>query len=405
MSSVPDGPLARFSVVTRDWFAGTFAAPTAAQADAWAAIADGNNTLVIAPTGSGKTLAAFLWAIDNLAGAPRDPQTSGTRVLYISPLKALAVDLERNLRTPLAGMARVAAQRRLPAPEITVGVRSGDTPPARRRQLISMPPDVLITTPESLFLMLTSAARQTLAGVETVIVDEVHAIAGTKRGAHLALSLERLDDMLQAPAQRIGLSATVRPPEEVARFLSGASPTTIVSPPAAKTFELTVQVPVPDMANLANNSIWPDVEARLVDLIESHRSTIVFANSRRLAERLTARLNEIHAERCGLELPAEANPGVPGGAPAHIMGSGQTYGAPTLLARAHHGSVSKEQRAIVEEDLKSGRLKAVVATSSLELGIDMGAVDLVIQVEAPPSVASGLQRIGRAGHQVGEISQ
>jgi ATP-dependent helicase Lhr and Lhr-like helicase len=404
VTSVSDDPLARFSVVTRDWFAGTFAAPTPAQGEAWAAIADGHNTLVIAPTGSGKTLAAFLWAIDRLAGAPREGRTSGTRVLYVSPLKALAVDVERNLRTPMAGMARVAAQRGLPAPEITVGLRSGDTSPARRRQLISSPPDVLITTPESLFLMLTSAARQTLAGVETVIVDEVHAIAGSKRGAHLALSLERLDEMLETPAQRIGLSATVRPPEEVARFLSGASPTTIVAPPAAKTFELTVQVPVPDMANLANNSIWPDVEAQLVDLVESHNSTIVFANSRRLAERLTARLNEIHAERSDVELSDDANPKVAGGAPAHLLGSGQTYGAPALLARAHHGSVSKEQRAIVEEDLKTGRLKAVVATSSLELGIDMGAVDLVIQVEAPPSVASGLQRIGRAGHQVGEIS-
>jgi ATP-dependent Lhr-like helicase len=405
VTTVPDDPLARFSIVTRDWFAGTFAAATPAQAEAWAAIADGRNTLVIAPTGSGKTLAAFLWAIDKLAGARRDERVSGTRVLYVSPLKALAVDVERNLRTPLAGMTRLAAQRGLPAPEITVGVRSGDTPPARRRQLITTPPDVLITTPESLFLMLTSAARQTLAGVETVIVDEVHAIAGTKRGAHLALSLERLDDMLQAPAQRIGLSATVRPPEEVARFLSGAAPTTIVAPAAVKTFELTVQVPVPDMANLANNTIWPDVEARLVDLVETHNSTIVFANSRRLAERLTARLNEIHAERSGGELSSDTNPQVAGGAPAQLLGSGQTYGAPPVLARAHHGSVSKEQRAIVEEDLKTGRLKAVVATSSLELGIDMGAVDLVIQVEAPPSVASGLQRIGRAGHQVGEISR
>ncbi|OBI45289.1 ATP-dependent helicase [Mycobacterium kyorinense] len=403
MSTTPADPLARFSAVTRDWFAGTFAAPTPAQADAWSAIADGHNTLVIAPTGSGKTLAAFLWAIDSLAGLPERP--AGTRVLYVSPLKALAVDVERNLRTPLTGMARVAERRGLPAPEIGVGVRSGDTPPARRRQLISKPPEVLITTPESLFLMLTSAARQTLTGVQTVIVDEVHAIAGTKRGAHLALSLERLDELLPRPAQRIGLSATVRPPEEVARFLSGAAPTTIVAPAAAKTFDLTVQVPVPDMADLANNTIWPDVEARLVDLIEAHNSTIVFANSRRLAERLTARLNEIHAERSGVELPAEANPQVAGGAPAQLLGSGQTYGAEAVLARAHHGSVSKEQRAVVEEDLKSGRLKAVVATSSLELGIDMGAVDLVIQVEAPPSVASGLQRIGRAGHQVGETSR
>jgi ATP-dependent helicase Lhr and Lhr-like helicase len=408
----PDPPcpnsLGRFGAITREWFASTFAAPTTAQADAWAAIADGKNTLVIAPTGSGKTLAAFLWALDSLAGSS-EPQ-AGTRVLYVSPLKALAVDVERNLRTPLAGLTRIAERRGLPAPDISVGVRSGDTPPARRRQLIAQPPDVLITTPESLFLMLTSAARETLAGVQTVIVDEIHAIAGGKRGAHLALSLERLDDLRQSlsqsrPAQRIGLSATVRPPEELARFLSGQSPTTIVAPPSAKTVELTVQVPVPDMANLANNTIWPDVEARLVDLIESHGSTIVFANSRRLAERLTSRLNEIHAERCGFSLTPEANPQVAGGAPAQIMGSGQAYGAPPALARAHHGSVSKEQRALVEEDLKHGRLKAVVATSSLELGIDMGAVDLVIQVEAPPSVASGLQRIGRAGHQVGEISR
>ncbi|QZA06787.1 ATP-dependent helicase [Mycolicibacter heraklionensis] len=370
-------PLARFSALTRDWFTGTFSAPTPAQEQAWSAIADGHNTLVVAPTGSGKTLAAFLWALDQLTERPG----SGTRVLYISPLKALAVDVERNLRTPLAGIARLAAQRDLPAPGITVGVRSGDTSPARRRELVAKPPDILITTPESLFLMLTSAARETLTGVRTVIVDEVHAVAATKRGAHLALSLERLDAALARPAQRIGLSATVRPAEEVARFLSGQSPATIVAPPAAKTFELTVQVPVPDMANPAEGTVWPEVEERIVDLIEAHRSSIVFANSRRLAERLTARLNEIHAERY-VDI---AEPTAP-------------------LARAHHGSVSLQTRADVEEDLKSGRLRAVVATSSLELGIDMGAVDLVIQIEAPPSVASGLQRVGRAGHQVGEIS-
>ncbi|OBJ86227.1 ATP-dependent helicase [Mycobacterium asiaticum] len=404
MSTSPPGALSRFSAVTRDWFTSTFASPTAAQDAAWTAIANGDNTLVIAPTGSGKTLAAFLWALDSLASAAERP--AGTRVLYVSPLKALAVDVERNLRTPLTGLTRLAEARGLAPPAISVGVRSGDTPPAERRQLITRPPDVLITTPESLFLMLTSAARETLAGVQTVIVDEIHAIAATKRGAHLALSLERLDELRDGrPAQRIGLSATVRPAEELARFLSGHSPTTIVAPPSAKTVELSVQVPVPDMANLANNSIWPDVEARLVDLIESHNSTIVFANSRRLAERLTARLNEIHAERSGVELPTGGNAEVAGGAPAYVMASGQSFGAPTVLARAHHGSVSKEQRAIVEEDLKSGQLKAVVATSSLELGIDMGAVDLVIQVEAPPSVASGLQRIGRAGHQVGEVSR
>lgn len=373
--------MARFSALTRDWFTGTFSAPTPAQEQAWSAIADGHNTLVIAPTGSGKTLAAFLWALDQLSSQPRKARGNGTRVLYVSPLKALAVDVERNLSTPLTGIARMAAQRDLPAPDITVGVRSGDTSPARRRELVAKPPDILITTPESLFLMLTSAARETLTGVGTVIVDEVHAVAGTKRGTHLALSLERLDAILPHPAQRIGLSATVHPAEEVARYLSGQSPTTIVAPPTAKTFELTVQVPVPDMANPAEGSVWPEVEERVVDLIEAHRSSIVFANSRRLAERLTGRLNEIHAERCA-----------------------DIEGAAVPLARAHHGSVSLQTRADVEEDLKSGRLRAVVATSSLELGIDMGAVDLVIQIEAPPSVASGLQRVGRAGHQVGEIS-
>ena len=402
MSASPD-PLSRFSAAAREWFAGTFDAPTPAQAQAWSAIADGDNTLVIAPTGSGKTLAAFLWAIDRLTH--EGAGSAGTRVLYVSPLKALAVDVERNLRTPLTGITRTAQRLGLPDPTISVGVRSGDTPAGRRRELITRPPDILITTPESLFLMLTSSARDTLAGVQTVIVDEVHAVAGTKRGSHLALSLERLDALSERPAQRIGLSATVRPPEEVARFLSGRAPTTIVAPPSAKTFDLSVVVPVPDMANLEDNTIWPDVEQRIADLIEAHNSTIVFANSRRLAERLTSRLNEIHAERSGTELSPQSNPQVPGGPPAHIMASGQTYGAAPLLARAHHGSVSKEQRAAVEDDLKSGRLKAVVATSSLELGIDMGAVDLVIQVEAPPSVANGLQRIGRAGHQVGEISR
>ena len=372
------GPLGRFAPATRRWFTGTFATPTPAQTQAWDAIADGDHTLVIAPTGSGKTLAAFLWAIDQLAHQPSE--TKGTRVLYISPLKALAVDVERNLRTPLAGISRVAEQDGTPIRKISVGIRSGDTPPAQRRALLSAPPDILITTPESLFLMLTSAARDTLVDVQCVIIDEVHAVAGTKRGAHLALSLERLDALLPQPAQRIGLSATVRPPEEVARFLTGGRPATIVRPPSAKTFDLAVQVPVPDMANLENNTIWPDVEARIVDLIESHSSTIVFANSRRLAERITSRINEIHAERSDAEIA------IP-------------------LARAHHGSVSKEQRAEVEDDLKTGRLRAVVATSSLELGIDMGAVDLVIQVEAPPSVASGLQRVGRAGHQVGEVSR
>ncbi len=411
--------LDRFSPATREWFSGAFAAATPAQLGAWEAVSSGSHALVVAPTGSGKTLAAFLWAIDQLAStpAPDDPRHR-TRVLYISPLKALGVDVERNLRAPLVGVTQTARRLGVPVPSVTVGVRSGDTTPGDRRLLARTPPDILITTPESLYLMLTSAARETLLGVETVIIDEVHAVAATKRGAHLAVSLERLDALLATPAQRIGLSATVRPLEEVARFLGGRAPVTIVQPPAAKTFDLSVVVPVDDMTEPgvvapregvgdtgmspeATGSIWPHVEERIVDEILEHRSTIVFANSRRLAERLTARLNEIYEER--MELVPAGRSDAP---PAQMMAqAGATAGAAPLLARAHHGSVSKEQRATIEDDLKSGRLRCVVATSSLELGIDMGAVDLVIQVESPPSVASGLQRIGRAGHQVGEISK
>jgi ATP-dependent Lhr-like helicase len=412
-------PLEKFSAATREWFTGAFAAPTAAQSEAWEAIAGGDHALVVAPTGSGKTLAAFLWAIDRLASSPR-PETAGTRVLYISPLKALGVDVERNLRSPLVGITQTSRRLGVHAPEVSVGVRSGDTPSSDRRMLQRNPPDILITTPESLYLMLTSSARDTLKGVDTVIVDEVHAVASTKRGAHLALSLERLDSMLEKPAQRIGLSATVRPLEEVARFLGGRAPVTIVAPPAEKKFDLSVVVPVEDMSELgttapppgadgaqAAGSIWPHVEEQIVDRIIEHRSTIVFANSRRLAERLTARLNEIWVERNNpLDVDGLDQDAHPTGPPAAMMGqSGSTSGAEPLLARAHHGSVSKDQRAIIEDDLKSGRLRCVVATSSLELGIDMGAVDLVIQVESPPSVASGLQRVGRAGHQVGEISR
>ena len=405
----PDAVLGRFAPATREWFTGAFPAPTPAQLGAWEAISTGRHALVIAPTGSGKTLAAFLWSIDRLASEPLpDDPRRRTRVLYVSPLKALGVDVERNLRSPLIGITQTAKrlQPGQDAVPLRVGVRSGDTPSAERRALQKDPPDILITTPESLYLMLTSSARETLDGVTTVIVDEVHAVAGTKRGAHLALTLERLDARLPQPVQRIGLSATVRPPEEMARFLGGSQPVTVVQPPAAKTFDLRVVVPVEDMtqpptigsasgpgarragddgsdaldASFAAQppSIWPHVEEDIVDRVLEHRSTIVFANSRRLAERLTARLNEIYADRTETD---------------------------ELLARAHHGSVSKEQRGEIEDALKAGRLRCVVATSSLELGIDMGAVDLVIQVEAPPSVASGLQRVGRAGHQVGEISR
>lgn len=626
-SGATHNSLQYFSAPTREWFKGAFSAPTAAQDGAWQAISAGNHALIVAPTGSGKTLAAFLWALDRLHihDASLDRKT-GTKVLYISPLKALGVDVERNLRSPLIGISQTAKRMGADVPDITVGVRSGDTPPKERRQLISNPPDILITTPESLYLMLTSKARATLTAVHTVIIDEVHAVAGTKRGAHLAVSLERLDQLLEKPVQRIGLSATVEPVETVARFLGGVAPVDIVQPPSDKKWELTVSVPVPDMTKLGGPntygegdhsgptdtdkatdsadpvaglgtkvggayvdkladrararinafetgkalhddgldlgdslldlppassslprvvaedlprgitvaqalgielphpleattsaetpasteapeppkatdphpsdqpgysladaigifpdehapsvtmvrsdiqeidpaeitpaeiaatqrpetggyqaSIWPHVEERIVDLVEENRSTIVFANSRGLAEKLTARLNEIYTDRQEARALAESPSHKPSetapsagpqnisealakalasrtgarieredakikkGTPAQVMGqSPQTQGAPPLLARAHHGSVSKEQRSVIEEALKAGELRCVVATSSLELGIDMGAVDLVIQVESPGSVASGLQRVGRAGHQVGQTSR
>ncbi|MEE1751702.1 ATP-dependent helicase [Streptomyces sp. SP18CS02] len=404
-----------FSPATRGWFTGAFSAPTAAQEGAWRAIGEGSDVLVVAPTGSGKTLAAFLASLDRLASAPPPADAKKRcRVLYVSPLKALAVDVERNLRSPLTGIRQESVRLGLPEPDVRVGIRSGDTPAAERRSLATRPPDILITTPESLFLMLTSSARDALSGIETVILDEVHAVAGTKRGAHLAVSLERMDELLPRPARRIGLSATVRPVDEVARYLSPQRRVEIVQPPSGKEFDLSVVVPVEDLGELGGPpaadaaadpdraekpSIWPHVEERIADLVQSHRSTIVFANSRRLAERLCNRLNEIAYERAtGEAMPEDQSP-------AELMAqSGAARGAPPLLARAHHGSVSKEQRALVEEDLKAGRLPAVVATSSLELGIDMGAVDLVVQVESPPSVASGLQRVGRAGHQVGAVS-
>ena len=507
--------LSHFSAPVRDWFRATFSAPTAAQEGAWESIRNGNNTLIIAPTGSGKTLAAFLWALDALHREHEAGTAGGTRILYISPLKALGADVERNLRAPLAGITRLSGNE-TGEPSISVGVRSGDTPARERRQLISNPPDILITTPESLYLMLTSAARNTLAGVTTVIVDEIHNLAATKRGAHLAVSLERLDALLTKPAQRIGLSATVENPEAVARFLGGVQPVTIMSRPVAKEWDLRLSVPVPDMAALggANDygqglyapseyapseapgggtahsasvgspqgaaqptssavdipasapytledaigvfpgqanpaqepaqetgqanparqgdntapkntltipeeallegalhekalrdtpdserpetSIWPRVQERIVDHIENNRSTIVFVNSRGLAEKLTAALNDIHLRRV---LAKQAI------SPEDYAAGICDIAEVPPLARAHHGSVSKEQRTLIEEALKGGTLRCVVATSSLELGIDMGHVDLVIQVAAPPSVASALQRVGRAGHRVGEISR
>jgi ATP-dependent Lhr-like helicase len=391
------GVLDRLSPAVREWFGTTFVAPTAAQSEGFAQILERRHTLISAPTGSGKTLAAFLVAIDRMMTEPLPADDRRTRVLYVSPLRALAFDVEKNLRAPLLG-SRLAAERLgVTVHEPTVGLRTGDTPSRERQRLIRNPPDILITTPESLYLMLTSSARATLANVDTIIIDEIHALAAGKRGAHLMLSLERLERVTATPPQRIGLSATQRPLEEVARFLggcgeSGPRPVSIVDAGARKTLDVEVVVPVDDMAAIgtATNelrsgpataalvprrvSIWPSVYPRLLELINEHTSTIIFCNARRQAERLAAQLNEL----AGLEHE---------------------------LVRAHHGSLAREQRILIEDRLKRGELKAIVATSSLELGIDMGAVDLVIQVESPGSVSRGLQRIGRAGHAVGAASR
>ena len=361
-------PMSRFSAPSRDWFVNTFGVPTPVQEGAWRAIADRGHVLVVAPTGSGKTLAAFLHALDSLLRPGDRPR--GTRVLYVSPLKALGVDVERNLRVPLAGIREEAERQGSCVSEVTVGVRSGDTPARDRDRMRRRPPDVLITTPESLYLMLTSSARETLRDVETVIIDEIHAVAGSKRGTHLALSLERLDLLTGRDVQRVALSATVQPVEKVAAFLGGDRDVVVVAPRTGKSWDLQVTTP-------PLNDPWPHVEKEILDAILRTRSTLVFANSRRAAEKLTARLNELWLD----------------------TGSGED------LARAHHGSVSKHVRAEIEDALKAGRLRAVVATSSLELGIDMGAIDQVIQISAPLSTSSALQRFGRAGHQVGATSQ
>jgi ATP-dependent Lhr-like helicase len=386
-----------FPPAVQDWFAETFAAPTKAQRLAWPVLARGESALVFAPTGSGKTLAAFLSAIGRLMFAPVPGKAERCRVVYVSPLKALAVDVERNLRTPLQGIFRVAQRRGETVLVPEVAIRTGDTPSEERARMLRHPPDVLITTPESLFLVLTSRARAFLGSVDTVIVDEIHALVGTKRGAHLALSLERLEEAAGRRLQRIGLSATQRPLEEVARYLGGGvglekwtpRPVTIVDAGAKKRFHLRVEVPVEDMSRLGETpppagiaegpdgllprrSLWTAIHPRLLELVRAHRSTIVFVNSRRLAERLAAALNDLAGEP---------------------------------VARAHHGSVARDQRLEIEDALKAGRLPALVATSSLELGIDMGAVDLVVQIETPTSVASGMQRIGRASHQVEAVSR
>jgi ATP-dependent Lhr-like helicase len=423
MKCVTRGDVSRlFHPAVAGWFSESFEAPTPPQRDGWPAIARGESTLILAPTGSGKTLTAFLWCINRLMfDAPPSPDRR-CRVLYISPLKALAVDIERNLRAPLAGIANRASARGDAHTVPVVAIRTGDTPAAERARFQREPADILITTPESLYLLLTSNAREALRSIDTVIIDEIHALVPTKRGAHLALSLERLQALSEGgPIQRIGLSATQRPLDEVARFLGGTHhtvhapgeteprsaapggeaiqrefgvgqtvdyrPVTIVDTSAKKRLELKIEVPVEDMAKMGQpeelpsgpasqgavrTSIWSAIHPRLLELVRSHQSTLIFVNSRRIAERLASALNELAGE---------------------------------VLVRSHHGSLARAQRIEVEDRLKAGQIRGLVATSSLELGIDMGAIDLVIQIEAPPSVASGLQRIGRAGHTIGAASQ
>jgi ATP-dependent helicase Lhr and Lhr-like helicase len=463
-------PLAQFSDPVRRWFKASFEGPTEAQVGGWQAIASGAHTLICAPTGSGKTLAAFLWGIDRLsrekttADGPKSGagvdfsahrRGDGVRIVYVSPLKALSYDIERNLRAPLRGIGA----------DISVGIRTGDTTQAERRAMRKTPPDILITTPESLYLMLSSGAREIFGGVEAVIVDEIHAVAQSKRGAHLALTLERLEHLVRASGegsaeqqrggsgdpspdalvQRIGLSATQRPLERIARFLVGPRrESRIVDAGVAKELDLEIVVPVEDMAEpgapafpngdgqptdgepLAHvRSIWPAIYPELLKLVKEHTSTIIFVNNRRAAERLAKRLNELAADEPARELPATEQLGntespaggaVGGTAPEDALATGGGGGSPAAtgpagqnglveIARAHHGSLSHEERTVVEELLKSGQLPCLVATSSLELGIDMGAVDLVIQVESPKSVSRGLQRVGRAGHSLGEVSR
>ena len=391
------GALDYFSPVARKWFLDNFEAPTRAQELGWRAIAKGSHTLLLAPTGSGKTLAAFLWCLDRLVQRPPlpvdrrgKPKRPGVSVVYVSPLKALSYDVERNLRAPLAGLRIAAAREGLEPPDILVATRTGDTPAREREDIRRDPPDILITTPESLYLMLTSRSREILRTVDTVIIDEIHTMAGTKRGAHLALSIERLEHLCERPPQRIGLSATQRPLDEVARYLAGDRPVEIADAGSRKELDLKVIVPVEDLArpdvsaypmpdpqtaatgNEGHSSVWPAIYPKLLELVRSHRSTLIFVNNRRLAERIALRVNELAGEE---------------------------------LLRAHHGSISHEQRVEIEERLKAGQLPGLVATSSLELGIDMGAVDVVVQVESPKSVARGLQRIGRAGHRVGAPSR
>ena len=443
----PADPLALFHPAVRTWFRSSFGAPTDAQVQGWAALARGESTLILAPTGSGKTLAAFLSCLNRLLFEPRPEPARRCRVLYVSPIKALAVDVERNLRAPLIGIARVAAGTGVTYTAPEVRVRTGDTSPSERAQFLRSPPDILITTPESLYLLLTSSARALLGGIDTIIVDEIHTLVGSKRGAHLMLSLERLVARCERPVQRIGLSATARPQDEVARFLGGAQtpadpapadaaadgdeaadpapagegaapdlprvrfrPVTVIATAPSRRLDLRIQVPVEDMARLSRfeelpsgsaaqppkrPSSWAAIQPQLLSLIRAHQTTLLFVNSRRVAERLAAALNDLATEEAQAAAAAHEGGGASEPPPPP---------EPVVLVRAHHGSLAHKQRQEIEDQLKLGQLRALVATSSLELGIDMGTVDLVVQIEAPPSVTSGLQRIGRASHQVGGTS-
>ncbi len=423
----PESPLAPFSEPVRRWFEASFAAPTPAQTLGWPPIAAGNNTLICAPTGSGKTLAAFLWGIDRLSSEP-ERLGSGARIVYVSPLKALSYDIERNLRAPLRGIGGPAgtnspatAGAGRPPLGITVGLRTGDTPQRERQAMLRNPPDILITTPESLYLMMSSRAREILGGAEAMIVDEIHAVAQSKRGAHLALTLERLSHLVASQGgddpQRIGLSATQRPLEVIGGFLVGPNrQCEIVDAGKRKALDLQIQVPVEDMANPGGDpdpdtldpkydpdsnprSIWPAIYPELLKLVQEHTSTLVFVNNRRAAERIAKRLNELANDGDWQELPATEQ-----SASSKQQAASGNGGPPVEIARAHHGSLAHEERLVVEELLKSGQLPCLVATSSLELGIDMGAIDLVIQIESPKSVTRGLQRIGRAGHTLDAVS-
>lgn len=378
--------LTAFQEPVRRWFRAALGEPSEIQRLAWPLIASGEHVLMVAPTGSGKTLAAFLWMLDRLIYTPAPRPTERCRLLYISPLKALAADIERNLQRPLEGILEVSRTLGHASRRPEVALRTGDTPSRERRRFLRQPADILITTPESLYLLLTSVARETLRSIRWVIVDEVHAVVSSKRGSHLALSLERLEELVRAEGatlQRIGLSATANPVDEIARFLGGfeddGSPRRVRIAQASDVRRFVVHVHAPERSGFSRpdtpasgSPVWPAMRETVLRNIRSHRSTLIFVNNRRLAERLAADLNDL---------------------------------AGSEIARAHHGSLARERRLQIEEDLKAGRLPALVATSSLELGIDMGAIDLVIQIEAPPSIASAIQRIGRSGHRVGEVSE